>query len=63
MKEKPTDTEVFEKHTEEIYEIGSHYEGCRHFNSGAPMCECSCYCYEKQVFEIGRRAEREESFA
>ena len=59
MKERDTDEALFQDYREKLTLINRHYDHCRYRNMGAPVSECQCDCYLKQVFLIGREAERD----
>ena len=58
MIESTTDRALFKTYREQLSEIYEHYDNCRNKNGGAPIDEASCDCYIKQIFKMGREAER-----
>ena len=59
MIEKNTDKNLFKKYRERITNINEHYEGCQYSGRDIPIDVCMCDCHVKQIFEIGRKAERD----
>jgi len=50
---------IFEPYKYQITEIYKHYEDCQYINRTIPINECHCDCYVKQVFDLGRKAEKD----
>jgi hypothetical protein len=40
--------------------VTEHYEDCPQQDSPAPINECQCWCYEMQIFKLGREAQEQE---
>jgi hypothetical protein len=40
--------------------VNEHYENCIYKDSPAPINECQCWCYEMQIFKLGREAQEQE---
>ena len=53
--------ESFAKSKDKIMEINTHYNDCHFRNSSAPIDVCSCYCYQKQIFQLGVEAQENNS--
>ena len=47
----------FSNAKEKVMEINTHYNDCHFRNSSAPIDVCSCYCYQKQIFQLGMQAQ------
>ena len=50
---------VFKNNKELIDGIVNHYDGCNYAGRSIPIDECMCDCYVKQIFNLGRDAEKE----
>lgn len=59
MKENKYEKKVFDEYACKITEINEHYDGCHYASSTAPIDVCACQCYNKQVFRMGRKAEKD----
>lgn len=59
MKENKYEKKVFDEYACKITEINEHYDGCHYSSSTAPIDVCACQCYNKQVFRMGRKAEKD----
>lgn len=59
MKEDQFEKNVFKKFKEVILEINDHYDDCKYHGRSIPIDECACDCYQKQIFNLGRKAEKD----
>jgi hypothetical protein len=50
---------LFAESKQKVMEINTHYNDCHFRNSSAPIDVCSCYCYQKQIFQLGMIAQEE----
>lgn len=62
MKEYIADKNMFDEHAQKVSDINEHYEDCRYFGRLIPIDECMCDCYVKQIFKLGRDAERDSFY-
>jgi hypothetical protein len=49
---------LFDKFTKDFY-VTRHYEDCLRKGSSEPINECQCWCYEMQIFKLGRDAQEQ----
>jgi len=50
---------VFKQYREKILLISEHYDGCKYENRDIPISACQCDCFCKQIFNLGRDAEKD----
>ena len=62
MIELSTDKAMFEEHREKVIAVNEHYDNCNFSTRMIPMDECPCDCYIKQIFKLGRQAERDSFY-
>ena len=47
----------FAKYKDKVREINTHYNDCHFRTSNAPIDVCPCFCYQKQIFQLGMDAQ------
>ena len=56
------DKRAFDSYIERILEINEHYEGCHFHNRSIPIDECTCNCYNKQIFKLGMEEQKRQFY-
>jgi hypothetical protein len=56
IKRDKENEDLFREAKEEFF-VTEHYEDCPQQDSPAPINECQCWCYEMQIFKLGREAQ------
>lgn len=54
-----TNKNLFKKYKDKITAITEHYDGCQYIDRNIPIYVCMCDCYQRRIFELGRKAERD----